>query len=236
MNKLFVALIFACSGTILFSMSAQEPSLSVSRAEEDSTNESKGVIDDPDGYVNLRNEKSANSSIVAKVKKDEPFDFECKITNEQRTDHETWCKVKLASGVTGWMHYSRIKFFYTQNDLPKGPENSGGEIAEQTREQGVNYYKLAQAAARGDKKALIRFFTLSLDGAAAETHVTSEVPVVIHLLGDDKFAEFLREQPRKFRENVSLGRDLGAFYPFDSKEYFRRHFPKSAKLVFTDSE
>jgi hypothetical protein len=59
--------------------------------------------------------------------------------------------------------------------------------------------------------------------------------VVIHLLGDDKFAEFLREQPRKFRENVSLGWDLGAFYPFDSKEYFRRHFPKSAKLVFTDS-
>lgn len=68
-----------------------------------------GVIDDPDGYVNLRKDKSADAPIVAKVKKDEPFWFECQVTNEQHTEHETWCKVKLASGVTGWMHYSRIK-------------------------------------------------------------------------------------------------------------------------------
>ena len=77
-----------------------------------------GVIDDPDGYVNLRKEKSADSPIIAKVRKDEPFEFECK-------QNETWCKVKLASGVTGWMHYSRIKRWYTEKDPPRGPEDSG---------------------------------------------------------------------------------------------------------------
>jgi hypothetical protein len=186
-----------------------------------------GVIDDPDGYVNLRKEKSADSPIIGKVKKDEPFEFQC-------GQNETWCKVKLASGVTGWMHYSRIKLYYTEKDLPKGPEDVGEEIDEQTRKQGVNYYEVTREAARGDKKALKTFFALDLDGAAAETHITSIVEVVIHLVGDDKFAEFLREQPLEFRKSISAGWELGTFSPFDPKEYFRQHFPKSAKLVFPD--
>src|SRR5215813_10727214 len=201
--------------------SGEKPSVT-SDAEGFSPN---GVIDDPDGYVNLRKEKSADSQIVAKVKKDEPFEFEC-------GQNETWCKVKLASGVTGWMHYSRIKRYYTEKDLPKGPEDSGEEIDEQTRERGVNYYEVTRAAARGDKKALKTFFTLDLDGAAAETHVTAIVPDVIHLVGDDKFAEFLREQPPELRQGISGGWDLGTFSPFDPKEYFQQHFPKSAKLIF----
>jgi len=36
-----------------------------------------GVIDDPDGYVDSRKEKSGDSPIIAKVKKDEPFKFQC---------------------------------------------------------------------------------------------------------------------------------------------------------------
>jgi len=186
-----------------------------------------GVIDDPDGYVNLRKEESADSPIVAKVKKDEPFKFEC-------SQNARWCKVKLASGVTGWMHYSRIKRYYTEKDLPKGPEDSGEEIDTQARKQGVDYYQVTRAAARGDKKALKTFFTLPLDGAAAETHITSIEEVVIHLLGDQAFAEFLREQPPEFRENVTSGWDLGFLYPFDPKEYFQLHFPKSAKILFPD--
>jgi tetratricopeptide (TPR) repeat protein len=185
------------------------------------------VIDDPDGYVNLRKEKSADSSIIAKVKKDEPFEFQC-------TQNAAWCKVKLASGLTGWMHSSRIKRYYTEKDLPKGPEDSGEEIEQQTRKQGVNYYEVARAAARGDKKALKTFFSLGLDGAAAETHITSIEEVVIHLVGDDKFAAFLREQPPEFRQRMSGGWELGTFSPFDPQEYFRQHFPKSAKILFPD--
>jgi Bacterial SH3 domain/TPR repeat len=185
------------------------------------------VIDDPDGYVNLRKDKSTDSPIIAKVKKNEPFEFQCK-------QDRTWCKVKLASGTIGWMHHSRIKRYYTEKDLPQGPEDSGEEIDEQTRNKGVNYYEVALAAARGDKKALKTFFTLGLDGAAAETHDTSIVEVVIHLVGDEKFAEFLREQPPQLRQGITSGWELGTFSPFDPKEYFQQHFPKSAKLVFPD--
>jgi uncharacterized protein YgiM (DUF1202 family) len=214
--------------------SPSERSSSKSGEEPDVTPDAEGfygvpdaVIDDPDGYVNLHKEKSADSRIIAKVKKDQPFEFQC-------TQGATWCKVKLTSGVTGWMHYSRIKRYYTEKDLPKGPEDSGEEIDEQTRKRGVNYYELTRAAARGDKKALKTFFTLDLDGAAAETHITSIEEVVIDLVGDDKFAAFLREQPAEFRQRMSGGWELGTFSPFDPKEYFQQHFPKSAKLVFPE--
>ena len=216
------------------SKSSEKPDEAVLRDAEGFYGAPNGVIDDPDGYVNLRKEKSADSPIIAKVRKNEPFEFACRFINEQRTEHETWCKVKLASGVIGWMHYSRIKLYVTEEGLPKGPEDVGEEIDEQTRKQGVNYYEVTRAAAHDDKKALKTFFTLDLDGAAAETHVTSIVEVVIHLVGDDKFAEFLREQPPEFRENISGGWGLGTFSPSDPKEYFRRHFPKSAKILFPE--
>src|SRR6266699_2450777 len=174
-----VACALSCGFSILFandaSLAAESPSeesSSKSSEKPDVTPDAEGfygvpdaVIDDPDGYVNLRKEKSADSPIVAKVKKDEPFEFKC-------TQNATWCKVKLASGVIGWMHYSRIDRSSTEKNLPKGPEDVGEEIDEQTRKHGVNYYEVTRAAAHGDKKALKTFFTLDLDGAAAETHVT----------------------------------------------------------------
>jgi TPR repeat len=213
---------------------ASEESPSKSGEKPDVTPDADGfygvpdaVIDDADGYVNLRKDKNATSPIIAKVKDNEPFEFQCGVS-------WPWCKVKLKSGVIGWMHHSRIKRYYTEKDLPNGPEDSGEEIEEQTRKQGVNYYEVTRAAARGDKKALKTFFTLGLDGAAAETHDTSIVEVVIHLVGDDKFAEFLREQPPELRRSISGGWELGTFSPFDPKEYFQQHFPKSAKLVFPD--
>jgi hypothetical protein len=110
---------------------------------------------------------------------------------------------------------------------------ANAELDQQTREQGVDYYKVTLAAARGDKKALKTFLTLNTDGAGAEAHITSVMPVVIHLIGDDAFAKFLREQPKEFRKDLTIGWELGLVYPFETQEYFRQHFPKSAKLLFT---
>ena len=90
---------------------------------------------------------------------------------------------------------------------------------------------LDAAAARGDKKALKTFFGFGGDGAAEEEHI-GVTSVVIHLIGDDAFARFLREQPREFRKDLIIGWELGIVYPFDTGEYFRQHFPKSAKLLF----
>ena len=183
--------------------------------------EFRGVIDDPDGYMNLLKEKRAGAPVITRVKAGEPFQF-------KKKEGEDWCEVKLKTGVSGWMDCSRIKLYFTKADLPPKSEK-GVEIDEQAREQGINYYDVTQAAARGDQKALKTFFNLDADGGAAEEH-DGVTCVVIHLIGDDAYAKFLREQSRDF---VSIeGSDI--VWPFDSKAYFRWHFPKSAKFLFPD--
>jgi hypothetical protein len=183
--------------------------------------EFRGVIDDPNGYVNLCKDKRADAPVITKVMAGEPFRF-------RKKEGEEWCEVKLKSGVNGWMDCSRIKLYFTKDDLPRKSEK-GDEIDETAREQGINYYDVTQAAARGDQKALKTFFNLGGDGAAGEEH-GSVMCVVIHLIGDDAYAKFLREQERDF---VSI-EGSGIAWPFDDKEYFRQHFPKSAKFLFPD--
>src|SRR4029453_4022362 len=101
--------------------------------------EFSGVIDDPDGYVNLRKEKRADATVITKVKAGDPFQF-------KKKEGEDWCDVKLKSGVSGWMDCSRIKLYFTRDDLPP-KSKKGVEIDEEAREQGINYYDVTQAAA-----------------------------------------------------------------------------------------
>jgi tetratricopeptide (TPR) repeat protein len=187
--------------------------------------EFRGVIDDPDGYVNLRKDKRADAPVVTKVKAGERFEF-------QKKEHDDWCHVKLESGMGGWMHYSRIKLYFTKQDLPAKPEE-GDEVDEQARARGINYYEVTQAAAGGDQKALKTFLSFNGDGAAAEEHVGVS-SVVIHLIGDDAFAKFLDEQSLDFCEQLISVWEVGIVWPFDTKEYFRQHFPKSAKFLLGD--
>jgi Bacterial SH3 domain len=187
--------------------------------------EFRGVIDDPDGYVNLRKEKRADAPVVTKVKAGEVFEF-------RKKEGEDWCPVKLKSGVSGWMHYSRIKLYFTEDDLP-GNSEEGDEIEEQARKQGVNYFEVTQAAARGDKEALKTFLSIGGDGAAAE-EAEALKGVMIHLIGDDRLAELLREQPPRYQMELrDFLSGLGdATHPFEPVEYLHRHFPKTAKLFF----
>jgi tetratricopeptide (TPR) repeat protein len=142
--------------------------------------------------------------------------------------------VKLESGVGGWMQYGRVKLYFTKQDLPAKPEE-GDEVNEQARARGINYYEVTQAAARGDQKALKTFLGFRADGAAAKEHVDVS-KVVIHLIGDEAFAKFLDEQSLDFCEQLTVPWESGIVWPFDTKEYFRRHFPKSAKFLFGDYE
>jgi len=168
----------------------------------------RGVIDDPDGYVNLRKEKGTDAPVIAKVKAGEPFSFE-------RKGDDQWCKVKLSSGKTGWMHASRIRLFFTKEDLPGKPEK-GDEIDEQARKQSINYYEVTQAAARGDQKALKTFFSVSADGAGAEEHL-GLTSVVIHLIGDDGtlgvFAEPTAQLPVRSEKRARRQRNLSISKP-----------------------
>src|SRR5438034_1727118 len=235
--------IVACAGAAGFSiLAAEEKAVPAASASQQSSSEPdekseetvpreflefadvsefRGVVDDPDGYVNLRKEKRADAPVITKVEAGEPFQF-------KKKEGEDWCEVRLKSGVSGWMDCSRIKLYFTQADLPPKSEK-GVESDERAREQGINYYDVTQAAARGDQKALKTFDNIAADGGAAEEH-EGVMCVVIHLIGDDAYAKYLREQSRDF---VSIqGTDL--VFPFNGKEYFRQHFPKSAKYLFPD--
>ncbi len=187
----------------------------------------RGVIDDPDGYVNVRLGQSVDSEVIAKVKPGEMFTFE----SEGDAD---WCKVALASGQSGWMHASRIRLYFTEENLPAPAEESDGlsEIDEFARARGFDYAVVTRAAASGDADALKRFFTISneVDGAAAESHWGTPT-AVYHILGDEKFARFLRAQPLPYRMMVrnSILADGLSFPPIP---YLRRHFPETTKALF----
>ncbi|HEX8280128.1 MAG TPA: hypothetical protein VF551_02020 [Chthoniobacterales bacterium] len=121
----------------------------------------------------------------------------------------------------------RLRF--TEDDLPKDEKDPAGEseIEEFARRRGFNYPKVTRRAARGDAKALKQFFELSddVDGAAAESY--RPMPsVVYHLLGDDRFAKFLKTQPLAFR--VSIRSAIAG----DGAAYLRRHFPETTKTLF----
>jgi hypothetical protein len=182
----------------------------------------RGVIDDPDGFVNLRKGKSADSAVVAKVKVNEVFRFEVDEQSE-------WCKVTLRSGKTGWMHGSRIRLYYSEDDLPKKPKKGEGrsEIDELTRSVAkVEYSLLARKAARGDEEAQKTFFGLAehVDGAASESYWPDVRPVV-HLLGDEKLSAFLSKQPIAYVMMVRGGISGAIGLGWDPKA--QQRFPKT---------
>ncbi|ABL64129.1 SH3 domain-containing protein [Chlorobium phaeobacteroides] len=61
----------------------------------------KAVIDDPDGFTNVRSMKSSSSSIVAKVTRNEQF--------HTYLQDGSWWQVKTADGKIGYMHTGHIR-------------------------------------------------------------------------------------------------------------------------------
>ena len=129
-------------------------------------------------------------------------------------------------------HYIPMKFYYTEKIYPTPRRTQARYLDRQAREQGVNSYEVTGAAARGDKKALKTFLGICGDGAAEEAEALKGV--MIHLVGDDRLAEFLRDQQPQYQIGLrdSLTTVGDATYPFEPVEYLRRHFPKTAKLFF----
>ena len=183
----------------------------------------RGVINDPDGYVNVRRSKSTSSPVVARVKDNEPFTFE-------PDEDMDWCKVTLRSGKTGWMHRSRIRLYFTEADLPEKPEpGTSSEIAELGRiATGMDYHILVRKAARGDVEAQKKFFGLTekADGAAGESYA-GDLTTMVHLLGDEKLAAFLGAQRPAFlmltRRAILEALEMELMPP----RYVKLHFPKT---------
>ena len=178
------------------------------------------MTSEPD--IGLRAEQRPDAPVVATVKSGEPFTYEC----EPNAD---WCKVTLRSGESGWLERLAIRYHFTEKDLPEkdDPKNLS-EIGSLARSHGFNYDTTVRAAARGDLKALKRFFGLSqhVDGAAAESH--AGVPIVVyHLLGDAKFGAFLKAQPLAYWTMVR-----NSIAGIENVPYLRRHFPETVKVLF----
>ena len=185
------------------------------------------VIDDPDGYVDVRADKNEQSELIAKIKSGEAFTF-------QREKDEEWCKVTLKSGKSGWVPLSRIRLHFTEKDLPVDEKDPAGlsEIDEFALGKGFHYARDTRRAARGNAKELKKFFELAqdADGAAAES-ISGMPTVVYHLLGDEKFAKFLATQPLPFRMMVR-NRILSDGLIPPASVYLSRHFPLTAKSLF----
>lgn len=139
----------------------------------------------------------------------------------------------LLAAEAGVEHESEGRRF-TEEDLPSLENDPAGpsEIDEFARARGFRYARDTRRAARGDFKALKKFFEVAhdADGAAAES--IADVPTVVyHLLGDEKFAKFLGAQPVPYRmmvRNLILGNGR---FPTENLK-FSRDFPESAALLF----
>lgn len=183
-----------------------------------------GVINDPDGFTNLRAKQDAGSGIVAKVKTGEIFTFK-----SSGGGFPVWVNVTLTSGQTGWMHASRVRFHARLSEIvDPGPDDEANVWA---RREGFDYYPVARAAAEGEPSAMERYFAFRGDGAAADTH-WEVMGTVIHLLGDEKLAKFLNQQSptarAEFRRMLTKGNTL---LPFEPVAYLKRNFSKTAKAL-----
>jgi len=185
----------------------------------------RGVINDPDGFSNLRAKPGTDSAIVAKIPSGQVFDF-------KGDEQSQWWKVTLGSGKTGYLHSSRIRFHATPDALKDTSPKD--EINEYCKSRGIQYYPLARAAAKGEPDAMKRYFAIEGDGAAAETHFVV-MCTVMHLAGDEKLAKFFGAQTAAYRGKIrdSLLDGL-ILYPFEAKDYMKRNFPKTAKLLLGD--
>lgn len=185
------------------------------------------VINDPDGFTNVRAEPRETAAIVARVKTGEVF--ECGDASAYGSE---WRKVTLGSGKTGWMHYSRMRLIAVPSDIVELGEHD--EANEYARREGLDYYPLARAAAKGEQAAMRTYFKFRSDGAAAEIHLGILI-TVIHLLGDEKTAKVVSQQDVEEREELRSDIQLGLEQrlPFQPKGYLERNFPKTARALFS---
>ena len=123
--------------------------------------------------------------------------------------------------------------------LQSAPDSKFNDTVSSAKGRGVNYFKTLVQASDGNMKAMARFFSLSpfMDGAAAEGYYPDQW-ILLHVAGDETFANFLRHQPATLR--VRIG---GTFttpddtYPISKpKPYLKQYFPKSYQILFGKGE
>lgn len=132
----------------------------------------------------------------------------------------------------------KLNYNPEKTEWQKWQSGRGDQLSEaesSAKEHDVNYFQLLTAASNGDLKAMARFFSLArfMDGGAADEYY-SEQWVLVHVVGDERFARFLSTQPAKVRENIGVTLSSpGDTEPISKpKPYIKRYFPKSYSILF----
>jgi hypothetical protein len=161
--------------------------------------------------------------------------------------YKDW-EVNLKSGVEGLIPRNRIRvlpneplmklnFDECKKEWHKRQFETGtrNEEASAARARGINYFKLLSEASEGDLKAMAKFFSLYryMDGGAAEGYYP-ETWALLHVVGDETFAKFLRAEPLQDRQRISgTFSEPGDTEPIsDPKPYIKRHFPKTYAILY----
>jgi uncharacterized delta-60 repeat protein len=248
-NSEFAVVRYDASGKLDMSFNASGSVLSAvgskpSESEDTTPRVSMAVINDPDGYTNVRD---YDGKVIAKVKDGERF-IAAKPWN--RSDDPKW-NVRLKSGITGFMDKTRIhllldeplmKFNYDARKkewrkLQSKRVTENDEIASQAKGHGVDYNKTLVRASEGNLKALTQFFSLAqfMDGAAAEGYFP-EAWELFHVVGDKTLAKFLRGLPLAdqvgVRGTLIGGMSEEEFANGADVDYLQRYFPETTKLLF----
>ena len=183
--------------------------------EEDNTPRvSMAVINDPDGYTNVRD---YDGKVIARVKKGERF-IAAKPRN--KPDDPKWpvclrggpgSLLTAKSRVIGFMDKARIHLLPDEPLMKLNYDASKKEwrklqsarkaelddtASSVKRFRGVNYYKVLTVASNGDKQALAQFFSFGdfMDGDAAEGYY-AQAWELFHVVGDKNFSNFVRDLP-----------------------------------------
>ncbi|HMH43416.1 MAG TPA: delta-60 repeat domain-containing protein, partial [Pyrinomonadaceae bacterium] len=248
-NNEFAVVRYKASGKLDMSFNAAGSVLTAvgskpSESEDTTPRVSMAVINDPDGYTNVRD---YDGKVIAKVKAGERF-VAAKPWN--RSDDPRW-SVCLKSGITGFIDKTRIHLLPDEplmklnHDASKkewrkfqsARDADQGETASAAKGRGLDYYKVLMAASNGDKKALAQFFSLAefMDGAAAEGYFP-DASAVFHLVGDKTFSNFVRGLPVAdqvgVRGTVMGGLSEEEFANRADVTYLQRYFPETTKLLF----
>lgn len=206
------------------------------QATANASDESMATLADGQGPVEIFN----NGEVVGTVKAGEHF-LATPILNG-------W-NVYLKSGFDGFIDKVQLHLLPDEplmrlnyagrkkrwQKLQSAPDSKMGDTASSAKGRGVNYFQTLVQASDGNMKAMTRFFALSpfMDGAAAEGYYPDQW-ALLHLAGDETFANFLRRQPATLRgkigETFTTPDDTDPISK--QKPYLKQYFPKSYQLLF----
>ena len=120
--------------------------------------ERRAVIDDPDGFTNVRAEPNAESAVVAKVKRGEVFTF----TFEVSSRDSEWCAVTPASGKKGYMHADRFSCTERWRSWPAGNRTTRSPKTRSAASSIIWRWRARQRA--GNRPRCGMYFTYECDG------------------------------------------------------------------------